>query len=115
MPGVLHIEIQPDQGFQLVRIDCAPGTDRRQELARAVVEAGFGLRELRSVSRSLEDVFIQLVTSEPAVAEASSDGPEQGQDPKPELRPDRRPAPRPRDVRPERRPGRPGRKGGSQS
>ena len=39
-------------------------TDLREELARAVVE--LGLRELRSRSATLEDVFLQLTTEEPA-------------------------------------------------
>ena len=38
--------------------------DPREELARAVVKAGFGLRELHSRSLSLEDVFISLTTEE---------------------------------------------------
>jgi ABC-2 type transport system ATP-binding protein len=39
--------------------------DPREDLARAIVRAGFGLRELRSRSLSLEDVFISLTTEEP--------------------------------------------------
>jgi ABC-2 type transport system ATP-binding protein len=41
------------------------GRDPREELARAVVRAGFGLRELHSRTLSLEDVFISLTTEEP--------------------------------------------------
>jgi ABC-2 type transport system ATP-binding protein len=41
------------------------GADPREELARVVVRAGFGLRELHSRSLSLEDVFISLTTEEP--------------------------------------------------
>jgi ABC-2 type transport system ATP-binding protein len=39
--------------------------DLRDELARAVVEGGFGLRELQARTLSLEDVFLQLTTDEP--------------------------------------------------
>jgi hypothetical protein len=44
------------------------GDDPREELARAVVKAGFGLRELHSRSLSLEDVFISLTTEEESPA-----------------------------------------------
>ena len=40
------------------------GADPREELARAIVKGGFGLRELRSQTLSLEDVFISLTTQE---------------------------------------------------
>ena len=42
----------------------AAATDLREDLARAVVD--LGLRELRSRSATLEDVFLQLTTEEPA-------------------------------------------------
>ena len=42
------------------------GDDPREALAKAVVRAGFGLRELHSRSLSLEDVFISLTTEEQA-------------------------------------------------
>jgi len=38
--------------------------DVRRDLAAAVVHGGFGLLEMRTVTMSLEEVFIQLVTSE---------------------------------------------------
>ena len=50
VPGVLRIDLQHDHDDQRVYLDCAPGSDRREDVARAVVEAGFGLRELRAVS-----------------------------------------------------------------
>ena len=36
----------------------------RDELARLVVGAGFGLRELQARTVSLEDVFLHLTTEE---------------------------------------------------
>jgi ABC-2 type transport system ATP-binding protein len=39
--------------------------DLRDELARAAVEGGFGLRELQARTLSLEDVFLHLTTEEP--------------------------------------------------
>jgi ABC-2 type transport system ATP-binding protein len=48
------------------RVTVASGKrDLREELARAVVSARLGLRELRSQSLSLEDVFLRLTTEEP--------------------------------------------------
>jgi len=40
------------------------GQDSRKELARAVVEAGWGLLELRPVGLSLEEIFLKLTTEE---------------------------------------------------
>jgi ABC-2 type transport system ATP-binding protein len=39
--------------------------DLREQLARAVINAKYGLRELRSRSLSLEDIYLQLTTEEP--------------------------------------------------
>jgi len=45
-------------------VECRLDTDLRRELAYAVVSQGWGLLELRGVSMSLEDVFINLITNE---------------------------------------------------
>ncbi len=39
--------------------------DIRADLARSVIEKGWGLLEMRSQELSLEEVFVQLVTEEP--------------------------------------------------
>ncbi|MBN2054158.1 ATP-binding cassette domain-containing protein [bacterium] len=56
----------------LAHDDC----DVRREAAAAVVNAGFGLLELKSMALSLEEVFVQLVTEEEAAinANARTDG-----------------------------------------
>ena len=41
--------------------------DLREELARAVVQGGFGLRGLEVPRRSLEDIFVELTTDETGV------------------------------------------------
>jgi ABC-2 type transport system ATP-binding protein len=62
--GLDSIEVAPlAEGECRVRVHSSTG-DPREELARAVVRAGFGLRELRSETLSLEDVFISLTTQE---------------------------------------------------
>jgi len=47
-----------------VIVETQPETDVRAELARAVIEKGWDLMELRPLEVSLEDVFIDLVTEE---------------------------------------------------
>jgi ABC-2 type transport system ATP-binding protein len=49
-------------------VDCELGSDVREIIASTIVQRGWGLRELRPTSVSLEEVFVQLVTAEPAAA-----------------------------------------------
>ena len=63
--GLDTIEVEPlPDGECQVRVH-GSREDPREDLARAVVRAGFGLRELHSRTLSLEDVFISLTTEEP--------------------------------------------------
>jgi ABC-2 type transport system ATP-binding protein len=65
LPGVGEVAISPagDGGWRVVVKTSK--ADMRDELARAVVQAGFGLRELSARTLSLEDVFMHLTTEEP--------------------------------------------------
>ena len=54
-------------------IDTGKDAAIRSEVARTVVESGWGLYEIRSVGMSLEDVFLQLTGSEPDVTEVPPD------------------------------------------
>ena len=66
LPGVDEVEISPaGDGAWRVAVK-ASKPDMRDELARAAVEAGFGLRELQARTLSLEDVFMHLTTEEPS-------------------------------------------------
>ena len=66
LPGVGKVTISATgDGTWLVAVKTTKA-DMRDELSRAVVEAGFGLRELRARTLSLEDVFMHLTTEEPA-------------------------------------------------
>ena len=64
--GVARVDIQPvvDNGTHTFQIETTQGQDVRRELARVVVESGFGLLELKHVGMSLEDIYLQLTTSE---------------------------------------------------
>jgi ABC-2 type transport system ATP-binding protein len=66
LPGVDRVAISPaaDGGWRVVVTSSK--ADMRDELARAVVQAGFGLRELSARTLSLEDVFMHLTTEEPS-------------------------------------------------
>jgi ABC-2 type transport system ATP-binding protein len=68
VPGVLAVSAAPgSNGVLRLEIDAEPGADVREELAAAVVGGGWGLQELRGQSLSLEDIFLQLTTSEEGV------------------------------------------------
>jgi ABC-2 type transport system ATP-binding protein len=64
--GVLRVEAEGDDNGQpsTFTVECRLNADLRRDLASAVVSQGWGLLELRGVSMSLEDVFINLVTKE---------------------------------------------------
>ncbi len=63
--GVLKAEDTSDEspGKYLVEMD--KEQDIRADLARSVIEKGWGLLEMRSQELSLEEVFVQIVTEEP--------------------------------------------------
>lgn len=52
-----------------LEIETVPGLDVRASVARAIVEAGYDLLELRNIGMSLEDIFIELTRESPAAPE----------------------------------------------
>lgn len=73
IPGILNIF--PGQTTGNFLIECALGHDQRDEIARLVVSNHWGLLELRTISMTLEDVFLQLTRHEeglPQSAETSA-------------------------------------------
>jgi ABC-2 type transport system ATP-binding protein len=69
IPDVISISERADgKDATVFSIECTAGSDVREHIATTIVQRGWGLRELRAVSVSLEDVFVQLVTSEPVAA-----------------------------------------------
>ncbi|MBI4492430.1 MAG: ATP-binding cassette domain-containing protein [Chloroflexi bacterium] len=68
VPHVLSAQANRDgDGRTIYTVACKLGSDARESLAEAVVGSGWGLLELRSVSLSLEEIFLKLTTSEEAV------------------------------------------------
>jgi ABC-2 type transport system ATP-binding protein len=77
LPGVQSVE---DEGSGAYDISCVPGTDHREAIAAAVIQGGWGLLELRQVAMSLEEVFLELTTSDSQVDDEESDEDETGED-----------------------------------
>jgi ABC-2 type transport system ATP-binding protein len=61
VPGVTGVTSQADGMYE---VNCALGSDRREDLAAAVVQGGWGLLEMRTSSLTLEEVFLKLTTKE---------------------------------------------------
>ncbi|HFE53939.1 MAG TPA: ABC transporter ATP-binding protein [Bacteroidetes bacterium] len=70
VPGVQSLSVDRANGDGRIQltIESGAGSDLRKELARTVVNNGWGLLELRPIEMSLEDVFLHLVTEEEEVA-----------------------------------------------
>jgi len=69
MPQVLSVkERSMHDGICVYAVDCDSGTDIRESIASTIVQRGWGLRELRAASASLEEIFVQLVTAEAPAA-----------------------------------------------
>jgi ABC-2 type transport system ATP-binding protein len=66
LAGVQRATLQEGLGLDLASylVETAKDADLRPAIARAVVQQGWELRELRFVGMELEDVFLRLVTRE---------------------------------------------------
>jgi len=63
--GVHQVKQMPAHNGRVeFSVETVPGRDARKELARAVVESGWGLLELRPIGMSLEEIFLKLTTKE---------------------------------------------------
>jgi ABC-2 type transport system ATP-binding protein len=82
MPGVRQVTVA-DRHERLIgfEIEAEPNRDIRRDVARAVVDRGWGLLELRPTRMSLEEIFLQLTTEEQAGADAGSAPPEAAERP----------------------------------
>jgi ABC-2 type transport system ATP-binding protein len=65
VPGVTKVDIADrHEGFVGYEVMTAPDRDIRRDVARAIVDRGWGLLEMRPTRMSLEDIFLQLTTQE---------------------------------------------------
>src|SRR5204863_9306934 len=65
MPGGIDVHtIGSNDGRHRFQIEADPKKDIRSDLAPHVVQNGWGLYELQSVTMSLEDIFLKLTTAE---------------------------------------------------
>jgi ABC-2 type transport system ATP-binding protein len=67
--SVVNVEKKEDGTWE---IEAAPGKDTRPAVARALVQGGYDLLELRSLDLSLEDIFLQLTREEPEPPQMAS-------------------------------------------
>jgi ABC-2 type transport system ATP-binding protein len=74
IPGASRVQIEaaPLTGHVLATIEAAEGKDIRSAIAARVVEKGWPLFELKGVSLSLEDIFLELTTDDAAHAQPSA-------------------------------------------
>jgi ABC-2 type transport system ATP-binding protein len=74
IPGAGSIELNPSRhnGRVTATVESAGGKDIRSLIAAKVVEMGWPLYELRGVSLSLEDIFLQLTTDDAEHSQASN-------------------------------------------
>jgi len=73
VPRVLSVQVDGDgrsaNGLGSFTVQSEVGADIREALAKAVVGGGFGLMELRPAHLSLEEIFLQLTTSDSSSGE----------------------------------------------
>jgi ABC-2 type transport system ATP-binding protein len=62
IPG--HHLTDARDGRSYLRVISQPGKEPGRDIAATLIRAGFGLQEMRRVSATLEDVFLQLTTEE---------------------------------------------------
>jgi ABC-2 type transport system ATP-binding protein len=69
VPGVSKV-LQTGSGPSsfIFEVDSLPGRNARADIARAVVQSGWNLLELKSLTYSLEEVFLELTGSQPETA-----------------------------------------------
>ena len=73
IPGVSRAQVEAAHanGHVTATVEAAAGKDVRSQIAAGVVQKGWSLYELRGVSLSLEDIFLQLTTEDSAHSQAA--------------------------------------------
>jgi ABC-2 type transport system ATP-binding protein len=72
--GASSVKVEPARasGHVTATVETGAGKEIRNVIAAKIVEKGWPLYELRGVSLSLEDIFLQLTTDDAAHAQASN-------------------------------------------
>jgi ABC-2 type transport system ATP-binding protein len=69
VPGVTRVSLSDRRdGIVGYEVESEAGRDVRRHLASTVVSQGWGLLELRPMRMSLEEIFLQIITTEEAAA-----------------------------------------------
>ena len=77
VPGVRQVrESDRHEEFLGYEIEAEPNRDVRKDVAKAVVNNGWGLLELRPMRLSLEEIFLQLTTEDKQTAAAAPVSPD---------------------------------------
>jgi ABC-2 type transport system ATP-binding protein len=71
--GVASVRAVKDGDYE---VETVSGTNIRPELARAVVNGGWGLLEMRSLGMSLEEIYLQLIQTEQAEVDENTEAAE---------------------------------------
>ena len=67
IPGVTRVVASEERGGSgAFEVESDRGSDVRREIARTIVNRGWGLLELRPMRMSLEEIFLQVTTDEKA-------------------------------------------------
>jgi len=74
IPGAARVQVAAagSDGLVSATVESAQGQDVRSEIAAKIVQKGWPLYELRGLSLSLEDIFLQLTTDDAAHAQPSN-------------------------------------------
>ena len=76
VPGVAHVLCKDPADHRLIfEVQSEKGQLVRGDLARAIVESGWNLNELRAAGKSLEEIFLELTAGETAAAAAEPANP----------------------------------------
>jgi len=64
--GVLGVQVKGEDTYE---IETNAGSDRRADIAQMAMQRGWGVLEIRPISATLEEVFLELTTNEEAEAQ----------------------------------------------
>ena len=73
IPGASRAQVESAHanGHVTATVEAASGKDIRSQIAEGIIQMGWPLYELRGVSLSLEDIFLQLTTEDSAHSQAA--------------------------------------------